>query len=627
MAKASTLTLFFIVEAPSYQYMACYLAASIRNHMPKATKLVGYCPAHKMAELDTAAVETLRRMGCEVRPMQTKGQFSPDYPHGNKLLACLQDRDTDFSGFMDSDVLMIRDNKLANIGKKGHVSASVAASMYWAPQTVWETIYGAFDMDIPDERVMLMRDKRKPMIPYFSSGFVVFPEKHRTKDGQSFPQVWMDTAQTIDAIKNLDNKRPYLDQMSLPIAINRAGLKWNELPEEQHFILGGSLRGQPFPEDREIFTVHYRKWDVLKENGLGEHGYNGLKKQVGTRRVSWVFKQALPKGIEPVEGHDGPKPQAKPAAKPEPAPAPPPEAPKGPDPSRADVAAVTMVHQDYFFLERWIRHYADQLGRENLYVLRHGEDPEIDRIAAGTNIIHLPNPDDKSGFDRRRWIALSKFASSLTLYYNWVLCNDVDEIVAVDPDISDSLPAYLRSKFEDGNAPSVISPFAVEIVHTPSSETDPISEDQPILSVRRNFRLNSNYSKPCLTRGRIGYSVGGHGSNFGRVHLDPHLYLFHLRYVDDAMSRERLEKRRLWMENKNGSVEETGRKKSTWDQGEEAFDILSAIEPVAETIDFPDFRKAMIEGRTKAESTGNWFFKNMRSKELYRLPERFSNLF
>ena len=494
MAKASTLTLFFIVEAPSYQYLACYLAASIRNHMPKATMLVGYCPEHKMAELDPAAVETLRRMGCEVRPMQTKGQFSPDYPHGNKLLACLQDRDTDFSGFMDSDVLMIRDNKLANIGKKGHVSASVAASMYWAPQTVWETIYGAFDMDIPDERVMLMRDKRKPMIPYFSSGFVVFPEQHRTKDGQSFPQVWMDTAQTIDAIKDLDNKRPYLDQMSLPLAIKRAGLKWNELPEEQHFILGGSLRGQPFPEDREIYTVHYRKWDVLKENGLGEHGYNGLKKQVGTRRVSWVFKQALPEGIEPAPGHDGPKPQPKPAAKPEAAPAPPSEAPKGPDPSRADVAAVTMVHQDYFFLERWIRHYADQLGRENLYVLRHGEDAEIDRIAAGTNIIHLPNPDDKSGFDRRRWIALSKFASSLTLYYNWVLCNDVDEIVAVDPDISDSLPAYLHSKFENGNAPSVISPFAVEIVHTPSSETDPISDDQPILSVRRNFRLNSNYS-------------------------------------------------------------------------------------------------------------------------------------
>ena len=252
---APTLTLFFIVEPPRYQYMACYLAASIRQHMPAEVELVGYCPRHRMAELDRAAIETLRRMRCEVRPMATRGRFDPPYPHGNKMLACLEPRDTDVSGFMDSDILMIRDNCLKNLFRKDHVSASVAASMYWAPQTVWDTVYGAFGMDIPEERVMLMRDQRKPMIPYFSSGFVLFPETFRSKSGWSFPEIWMDTAQKIDAIPDLDNKRPYLDQLSLPLAIQRAGLKWNILPEEQHYILGGQLRGQPFPEDREIFTV------------------------------------------------------------------------------------------------------------------------------------------------------------------------------------------------------------------------------------------------------------------------------------------------------------------------------------------------------------------------------------
>lgn len=631
MAKASTLTLFFIVEAPSYQYLACYLAASIRNHMPKATKLVGYCPAHKMAELDPAAVETLRRMGCEVRPMQTEGQFSPDYPHGNKLLACLQERDTDFSGFMDSDVLMIRDNKLANIGKKGHVSASVAASMYWAPQTIWEKIYGAFDMEVPQERVMLMRDKRKPMIPYFSSGFVVFPEQHRSKDGQSFPQVWMDTAQTIDAIKDLDNKRPYLDQMSLPIAINRAGLKWNELPEEQHFILGGSLRGQPFPEDREIYTVHYRKWDVLKENGLGEHGYNGLKQQVGTRRVSWVFKQALPEGIEPVPGQDGPKPQSKPqpkaAAKPEAAPTPPPEAPKGPDPSKGGMAAVTMLYRDHFFLERWVRYWEGQIGRENLYILRHGEDSEIDRIAEGANIIHIPQSDDKSRLERRRWTIYSSFASGLAYYYNWVICNDVDEIVVLDPEAGDNIHDYLNAKFKTGSVPQVISPFAVESVHTPASEPEPIIDDKPILSVRRNFRLNSNYAKPCIIRGRTKFSIGGHGSNRKDVALDPNLYLFHLRFVDVEISTLRLNSRKALNDHRLGPREGTNRSKNTWDTGTEIFNALSQLEPVAETMDFADFRQKMLDGRSQTPDTGNWFFKNMRSKELYRLPERFTKLF
>jgi len=297
MQRRPALTLFFIVEAPQYQYLACYLAASIRNHMPQDVVLVGYCPEHKMKDVDPAAIETLRRMRCEVRPMKTEGRFFPEYPHGNKLLACLEPRDTEYSGFIDSDVLMIRDNLPEKITQAGCVSASVAASMYWASQRVWKTVYAPFDMDVPKERVMLMRDKRKPMIPYYSSGFVTFPERYRTPDGLSFPQVWMETAQTIDAIDGLENKRPYLDQLSLPVAIKRAGLTWNELPEEQHFILGGKLRGQPFPQDRDIYTVHYRKWEVLAENGLSKHGYAGLRKQVGTRRVSSIFERDLPPGI------------------------------------------------------------------------------------------------------------------------------------------------------------------------------------------------------------------------------------------------------------------------------------------------------------------------------------------
>ncbi len=608
-----SLTLFFIVEPPSYQYMACYLAASIRQHFPSDVELVGYCPANRMGEVDPAAIETLRRMRCEVRPFETEGKFNPAYPHGNKLLACLEPRETDYSGFVDSDVLFIRDNAVENLVQPGHVSASVAASMYWAPQTVWKKIYAGLGMTVPKERVMLMRDKRKPMVPYYSSGFVLFPEGKLEGLDQTFPEVWMETAQSIDAIEDLDNKRPYLDQMSLPLAIKRAGLNWNELVEEQHFILGGSLRGQPFPKDRKIYTVHYRKWDVLKENELSEHGYKALRRQTGTRRVSKIWGCELPEGIAPA-----PSAKEQTPVKPKTA---------GPDPSKADIAAVTMVHEDHFFLDRWVRYYEGQIGRQNIYILRHGEDAEIDRIAKGCNIVHLPNPDDKSGFDRRRWTGLSRFASGLTLYYNWVICNDVDEIIAVDPDAGDTLSGYLNKAFESGKPPAVISPFAVEIVHTPKTEKDPITDDTPILSVRRNFRLNSNYSKPCITRGRIGFSVGQHGSNQKNVTLDPHLYLFHLRYVDDTLSRERLLRRQAWIEEKNGSIKDTKRKKSTWDQGEEGFDILSNQEPVEETIDFPDFRKKMIEGRSQAASTGNWFFRNMRSKELYRLPPRFAKLF
>jgi len=286
-----TLTLYFIVEPPNYQFIACYLAASLREQFGSDVTLLGYCPEHKIAEINEDAIEVLRRMNVEVRPFKAAGRFDPEYPHGNKLLATLEPRDTDFSGFMDSDILCIRKNDPKNIIKDGCVSLTPAASMNWAKQTIWDEIYKTCDMPLPEERIYLMRQKRGPKrVPYFSSGFFTFPERHRTTDGQSFPEVWMDIAQRLDQNPDIPKKRPYLDQISLPLAIQKAGLKWNMLPQEQHFILGGRMRGQPLPEDIDIYTVHYRQWPILKEVGLSRLGKRLLNKHAGVRRVTNIQK-------------------------------------------------------------------------------------------------------------------------------------------------------------------------------------------------------------------------------------------------------------------------------------------------------------------------------------------------
>jgi hypothetical protein len=293
-----SLTLFFVVEPPVYQYLSCYLAASIRQHLDPSIELIGYCPAHRMEELDPAAIETLRRMRCEVRPMQTEGVFDPVYPHGNKIIACQQPRETDWGGFMDSDILVRTQHDIGRLLNPGHVTCSPAASIQWKPDDLWETVYGAFDMPVPEERINLMREKKRPRVPYFSSGFVIFPQDWRSPAGLDFADTWMETAQVIDKVESLEkHRRPYLDQMTLPVAIRRAGLAWNELAENDHFILGGKLRGKPFPFDRPITAVHYRKWEVLEEAGLADDGYGALKAQVGVKRVRRIFDADLPEGI------------------------------------------------------------------------------------------------------------------------------------------------------------------------------------------------------------------------------------------------------------------------------------------------------------------------------------------
>lgn len=293
------LTVFFIVEPPKYEQMACYLAASLRQQFGKTVDLVGYCPDSSIGAVSKDVIAVLAKLGCEVRPFKVEGRFDPAYPHGNKILATLEPRETEFSAFFDSDVLCLRPNKVENIVKEGHVSLTPAASMVWGTGKTWNLIYETCGMPLPDERIKLMRQKGdRERIPYFSSGLFSFPEKHRNADGKTFPEVWMEIAQTIDRNEEIPGRRPYLDQISLPLAIQKAGLQWNILPEEQHYILGGSLRGEPLPEGREIYTVHYRKWEILREVGLARQAKKMLEKRAGVRRIDQISTLAEPAAPE-----------------------------------------------------------------------------------------------------------------------------------------------------------------------------------------------------------------------------------------------------------------------------------------------------------------------------------------
>jgi hypothetical protein len=277
------LTLIYIVDLPDYQYMACYLLASIREHFPPDVQVIGYCPEHKMAEIDPGVIRAHDLMRAEIRPMRTEGRWDPAYPHGNKILAALEPRDSAFSAFVDSDVLFLRPNTPQALIRPGKVSCSAAASMQWGEQSVWDGIYGLFGMEVPTERIRLMRRSAERVVPYFSSGLVVFPEG--PVNGLRFADVWYETATEIDRRSGLPARRPYLDQMSLPLAIRRAGLEWNALPEEQHYILGGKLRGEPLPEDREIYTIHYRNLKIVKELGLMPKVRRMLRRQAGN---GWI---------------------------------------------------------------------------------------------------------------------------------------------------------------------------------------------------------------------------------------------------------------------------------------------------------------------------------------------------
>lgn len=281
------LTFAYIVEPPEYQIFACTLLASIRTQFGPEVQAIGYCPEHKMGALHPSVLKAHEMMGSEVRPMKTEGMWDEPYPHGNKIIAAMQPRDSEYSAFVDSDVLFIRPNDPDLLCKPGHVACSAAASMQWAEQDIWKVIYGALGMQVPEDRIRLMRRSGREVVPYYSAGLVVFPEQ----GDKRFPDIWYDTARQLDRVEDIPKRRPYLDQQSLPLAIRRAGLDWHEIPEDQHFILGGKLRGKPLPERDSILTVHYRNTDVLREVGLHKQGQKMLTRHIGVPYVRRLTDQ------------------------------------------------------------------------------------------------------------------------------------------------------------------------------------------------------------------------------------------------------------------------------------------------------------------------------------------------
>lgn len=297
------------------------------------------------------------------------------------------------------------------------------------------------------------------------------------------------------------------------------------------------------------------------------------------------------------------------------------------EPSKAPCAALTMVKDEDFFLRRWLAYYRQHLPDEHIYVLNHGGDEPVAEIARGVNVINLPYDATKRTVNQRRWQILSLFTSGLTQFYNWVICNDVDEFVVLDPDQGKDLVPYLMDRRASKRPPQALIPFAIEMVHVPEQEPEPLTENEPILGKRRIYRLNSNYAKPCITNVPLEFKAGGHGSTLKRFEIDPHLYNFHLRFIDYGMGMARLDKslkRRL----EGKTAEEVAAMTKDgwgWNSAAQTFDALSRRLPTSETIDHPEFRKKMIEDKIVKEP---WtLMGGGRPATSFRLPERFSGVF
>ena len=290
-----------------------------------------------------------------------------------------------------------------------------------------------------------------------------------------------------------------------------------------------------------------------------------------------------------------------------------------------NVAVWTMIRNEDYFLKLWISYYGQFVPRENMFIIVDGADSTLPDGLEGCQIITFPKGKVAPGWDKRRWEFLSHFASALTARFDLVVGGDVDELIVLDPQFGDDPFAHILA---DTTAP-VISPFAIELVHRVDLEA-PLDQSRPILAQRAFGRINMWYSKPCIIRAPIRWSLGQHFSTHPELHLSQKLFLFHLRYLDHDMLLRRQKLRMAHVSDADGAVV-SGVAGVGWQQeASEISDFLHSFvthgPPVETNFAFGPLRKRMYRGWEKGRG-GFWKHARVHRMTTYRIPERFRTAF
>ena len=193
--------------------------------------------------------------------------------------------------------------------------------------------------------------------------------------------------------------------------------------------------------------------------------------------------------------------------------------------------AITMMYRDYWALAQWIRHYSKQVGIENLYVVAHGPDPKVNKIAAGANIWTIPR-DSLEGFDRRRNKMLNQFQSGLLQFYDWVIRTDTDELICVDPDLHGSMGRFLGQTTDD-------AVFAIGLNVFEQADEQELPDGVSVFDCRDSAVITGNYSKAWAVKADA--PLMRHGVKLTNETKKPYsysfplgVYLAHLKFASIA---------------------------------------------------------------------------------------------
>ncbi len=248
----------FVCQRGELEIKAQLLASSLNRFLRCDHELVAALPQPESAwgVPSPATLSFLGGLGVRLAPIVNP--IGPEYPIGNKL-ACLSiDTDAEKIVFLDSDMLCLRE--FPGDDRFGKFEANLKPAdlaSFGADFHGWVQAYRACDSPLDDTRVRATVSGQE-MPPYFNAGFVA------VNADRGLGAAWIACARAIDADPLVPDKRPWLDQIALPIALARLGLTVDCLDERFNY----PAHLKPIDPRNPPLFVHYHSPDVLRAEPL-----------------------------------------------------------------------------------------------------------------------------------------------------------------------------------------------------------------------------------------------------------------------------------------------------------------------------------------------------------------------